>query len=304
MKNKGVRKNSSGVYGNTYGRINRKTYKKKADKIQCFKRCFLAAWGVLAVIVVFLNTPFGKNFLNTLENVYIVKDNNGYLSENNENALDENAVETGSKNNGDEFSDEDILKKLPNNCYIDVKWVSQKPELPTGCEITSLTTVLNYYGYNVSKEVMADDYLKKGYGSYYKMFLGNPRDEHSFGCMAQPIVNAANKYFIDVLSSKRAVNVSGSEFETILEYVSKEIPMIVWNTIDMKEAFVSTELELDGEKYEWISPEHCVVVIGYNLEKNEVYVSDPWTGTVTRNLTVFKERYNSLNKQAVYINKN
>lgn len=304
MKNKGVRKNSSEVYDDTYGRINRKTYKKKADKIQCFKSCFLAAWGVLTVIVVFLNTPFGKNFLNTLENVYIVKENNGYLSENNENALDENALEKDSKNNGDELSDEDILKKLPNSCYINVKWVSQKPELPTGCEITSLTTVLNYYGYNVSKEVMADDYLEKGYGSCYKMFLGNPRNEHSFGCMAQPIVNAANKYFIDVQSSKRAVNVSGSEFETILEYVSKEIPMIVWNTIDMKEAYVSTELELDGEKYEWISPEHCVVVIGYNLEKNEVYVSDPWTGTVTRNLTVFKERYNSLNKQAVYINKN
>ena len=151
MKNKGVRKNSSEVYDDTYGRINRKTYKKKADKIQCFKSCFLAAWGVLTVIVVFLNTPFGKNFLNTLENVYIVKENNGYLSENNENALDENALEKDSKNNGDELSDEDILKKLPNSCYINVKWVSQKPELPTGCEITSLTTVLNYYGYNVSK---------------------------------------------------------------------------------------------------------------------------------------------------------
>ena len=55
------------------------------------------------------------------------------------------------------------------------KWVNQYPELPTGCEITALTSVLNYYGYNVKKETMADDYLKKGSGSFYEMFLGNPR---------------------------------------------------------------------------------------------------------------------------------
>ncbi|MEN2465771.1 C39 family peptidase [Ornithinibacillus sp. JPR2-1] len=31
----------------------------------------------------------------------------------------------------------------------------QKPELPNGCEITSLTSVLNYYDYQVSKTNMA-----------------------------------------------------------------------------------------------------------------------------------------------------
>lgn len=33
--------------------------------------------------------------------------------------------------------------------------IIQNPELPTGCEITALTMVLNYYGYPADKIVMA-----------------------------------------------------------------------------------------------------------------------------------------------------
>ena len=36
---------------------------------------------------------------------------------------------------------------------LDVEYISQYPELPTGCEITSLATVLNYYGYEISKSI-------------------------------------------------------------------------------------------------------------------------------------------------------
>ena len=46
------------------------------------------------------------------------------------------------------------------NVKLNVKCILQNPELPTGCEITSLTTVLNYYGYNVSKTTMSDDFLE------------------------------------------------------------------------------------------------------------------------------------------------
>ena len=183
----------------------------------------------------------------------------------------------------------------------DFKWLNQNPELPTGCEITSLTSVLNYYGINVKKETMADDYLKKGNGSYYKMFLGNPRDAGSFGCMAQPIVDAANLYFKKNNVSMKASNVSGVSFEKILEYVSQGVPMIVWNTMGMAPAYESKTLTLDGREYTWIAPEHCVVVVGYDLDNNEVYVADPMTGMVTRNLKIFEERYVSLKRQAVYV---
>ena len=184
------------------------------------------------------------------------------------------------------------------------KWVNQYPELPTGCEITALTSVLNYYGYNVKKETMADDYLKKGSGSFYEMFLGNPRKkEGSYGCMAQPIADAANLYFKKNSISRKAVNISGSEFDKVLDYVAEGYPVIVWNTINMKPAYESKKLVLGGKTYTWIAPEHCVVVIGFDRDANEVYVADPASGLVTRNLNIFKQRYNSLKKQAVYITK-
>ena len=65
------------------------------------------------------------------------------------------------------------------------------PELPTGCEITSLTMTLNYYGYSADKMAMALEYLptvgwtntyygdnETLYGNdIYNYFIGNPQSE-------------------------------------------------------------------------------------------------------------------------------
>ena len=121
--------------------------------------------------------------------------------------------------------------------------------------------------------------------------------------MAQPIADAANLYFKKNSISRKAVNISGSEFDKVLDYVAEGYPVIVWNTINMKSAYESKKLVLGGKTYTWIAPEHCVVVIGFDRDANEVYVADPASGLVTRNLSIFKQRYNSLKKQAVYITK-
>ena len=42
---------------------------------------------------------------------------------------------------------------------LDAQPVLQNPELPTGCEVTTLTAALNYLGYPVDKLTMADQYL-------------------------------------------------------------------------------------------------------------------------------------------------
>jgi len=185
----------------------------------------------------------------------------------------------------------------------DFEWLGQYPELPTGCEITSLTSVLNYYGYDVDKEVMADDYLEKGSGSFYKMFLGNPRSEHGFGCMSQPIADAAEKYFDNNSADMVVENVSGMDLDEVFEYVSKGLPMIVWNTMGMLPSYESYEYDADGETLTWRSQEHCVVVIGYDYDAGVVYVSDPMAGIVTRDMETFRTRYEELNRQAVLVMK-
>ena len=105
---------------------------------------------------------------------------------------------TGKKNNG-EYVDTSLEQK-----YIIMKELLQLPSLPTGCEITSLTAVLNYWGYGVSKETMADKYLEKGklgQVTAYEAFIGMPSSTGGYGCFAPVIQRAANKYLSDFITN-------------------------------------------------------------------------------------------------------
>ena len=285
----------------------RKYNKQAARRQMAVTKILIAAtFGMIILVVVVIFMNYKEGYYDGIKSVISLKASNDEIDYNEDTALFD--VELDQVEESGEISElgtENVQMQTETieNYYKmeDFEWLSQNPELPTGCEITSLTSVLNYYGINVKKETMADDYLKKGDGSYYKMFLGNPRDAGSFGCMAQPIVDAANLYFKKNNVSMKASNVSGVTFDKILEYVSQGVPMIVWNTMGMAAAYESQTLTLDGREYIWIAPEHCVVVVGYDLDNNEVYVADPMAGMVTRNLKTFEERYDSLKRQAVYV---
>lgn len=283
-------------------------YNKQAARRQMAvtKILIAATFGMIILVVVVIFMNYKEGYYDGIKSVISLKASNDEIDYNEDTALfDVELDQVEESGEIAELGTENVQMQTETieNYYKmeDFEWLSQNPELPTGCEITSLTSVLNYYGINVKKETMADDYLKKGDGSYYKMFLGNPRDAGSFGCMAQPIVDAANLYFKKNNVSMKASNVSGLTFDKILEYVSQGVPMIVWNTMGMAPAYESQTLTLDGREYTWIAPEHCVVVVGYDLDNNEVYVADPMAGMVTRNLKTFEERYDSLKRQAVYV---
>ena len=64
------------------------------------------------------------------------------------------SAEVKKSNSGTQLTDFDIIE--------------QYPELPTGCEITALTMVLNYYGYQVNKVTMALDYMPKVQAEFYR----------------------------------------------------------------------------------------------------------------------------------------
>lgn len=283
-------------------------YNKQAARRQMAvtKILIAATFGMIILVVVVIFMNYKEGYYDGIKSVISLKASNDEIDYNEDTALfDVELDQVEESGEIAELGTENVQMQTETieNYYKmeDFEWLSQNPELPTGCEITSLTSVLNYYGINVKKETMADDYLKKGDGSYYKMFLGNPRDAGSFGCMAQPIVDAANLYFKKNNVSMKASNVSGVTFDKILEYVSQGVPMIVWNTMGMAPVYESQTLTLDGREYTWIAPEHCVVVVGYDLDNNEVYVADPMAGMVTRNLKTFEERYDSLKRQAVYV---
>ena len=188
---------------------------------------------------------------------------------------------------------------------LDVKCVYQNPELPNGCEVTSLAIVLRHLGYPVSKETLADNYLPKGrigYTSPYEAYIGNPRIKNaSWYCYSPVIVRCADNYLATQGGKHFADDLTGKEFEELLSELDKGYPVIFWATINMDGPRYSSDWVVDGTHYECYLNLHCLVLTGYDQEKNLAYVSDPLRGNVTYSLEETRRRYEQLHYQAVVI---
>ena len=181
-----------------------------------------------------------------------------------------------------------------------VSIIYQYPDMPSGCEITSLTMTLNYIGINVSNKYLADNYLDTTEYDMFKSFVGSVYDDHSFGCFAPVIVKAANSFFADNNINAEAVDISGSTREEIYDYIEDGDPVIIWNTEDML-PMKNEVYYIDGNEFIWYDNEHCVVICGYDKNNNTVEIADSIAGKVTRDADTFFQRYEDMLSQAVYI---
>lgn len=218
------------------------------------------------------------------------------------NALEENSYESAS-------ADERVNKKLLN-----VSNIMQYPELPTGCESVALTILLNHLGYKADKMTIARNYLPKLdfywyngvlYGADFRTtFAGNPESEYAYGCYAQCITTTANNYLNDNGFGGKAYNITGSDFDSLLyDYIDKDIPVLIWITSSNLHETMLTSVWTtpDGERVQWKAYEHCVVLTGYDLDNQLIYVSDPLVGNTSYDYGRIKQRYIDMGQQAVYI---
>lgn len=193
---------------------------------------------------------------------------------------------------------------IPQRIELPVAFISQLPQLPTGCEVTALATVLNYLGYPVDKETLADNYLPKGaVGStdFREAFVGNPRKADSFGCYVGAILSAADNYFATVSHTHKVYDISGSSKEQLYREVRAGNPVLVWGTINNMEPYFTAEWTVNGEKLQWLAGEHCFVLSGFDLEKNTVIVSDALNGIIEYDADLFFTRYQQMYSQALVI---
>lgn len=196
--------------------------------------------------------------------------------------------------------------------YIDN--ILQYPELPTGCEIVSLTMLLNYHGYNADKITLAREYLPK-LGFYYEggvyygadfrtTFAGDPESENSYGCYAPCIVTAAERFLSDNGSRAAAHDISGAGFDELLsDYIDNDSPVLIWITSGGLHETIPTSVWTtpDGEIVQWKAYEHCAVLTGYDLDCGVIYVSDPMYGNITYDYKTARQRYEDMGSQAVCI---
>lgn len=191
--------------------------------------------------------------------------------------------------------------------------IFQMPELPTGCEITALTMVLNYYGMEADKVEMATKYLPTQelnlyYGSDGRLygndlnqyFIGDPTTENGYVCGTGAIVTAANVYLQDQGSDLTAMDYTGADVDMLYQLVSQDIPVVVWVTIYMEERN-KTEgwYTQTGEYVEWSTNDHGAVLIGYT--QDTVTIADPISGKMEYSREDFERVFASRGNQCVVL---
>lgn len=198
-----------------------------------------------------------------------------------------------------------LTENTDNKIQLDAESILQNPELPTGCEITSLAMALRCHGYRISKEKLADQYLEKaapGTVSYKTAFWGDPRKEDSFGCYAPVITKAANRFLAKRKSTSMAYNLTGTPLDDLLVEIRMGYPVIVWGSMYINgEIVFSYGWDIDGETVTWPSNEHCMLLIGFDTETNSVIVCDPLAGITSYDKTAFQHHYETLEQQAIVI---
>lgn len=200
-----------------------------------------------------------------------------------------------------------------NSVYIDMENVLQLPELPVGCEITALTILLRYCGFDAEKTDLAKNYLPKGgyvrtedgkvyKDSFFDYFIGDPFSR-GYGCFANAIEKAANSYIADHGGGFTVKNISGSHPDVLYDYLAEGTPVLCWATDGMiePEYYESWYDNATGEQLDWYLNEHCFVLAGFNMSGDIVTLNDPMKGIIDYNINKFETRYDQMYRQAIVI---
>ncbi len=179
--------------------------------------------------------------------------------------------------------------------------------LGNGCEITSLSMLLNYYDYQTNKNQLAD-LLTYVPVHVTDEICGNPHDgfvgditggNEAMGVGVEPLGKVAEQ----IVSTDQQVIVSTEiPFESLVDIVRQGQPVVVITTTDFQvpeeENFRYWQTSSGEVK---VSPLcHAVVITG--VGKKEVYVNDPFgykNRAVDRN--DFATIYERMGQQALYL---
>lgn len=134
-----------------------------------------------------------------------------------------------------------------------VKPICQKPELPTGCEITSWTIMARYAGIKITKMQAAK--IMPQSDDPNKGFVGSPYISYGSGLVVYP--NGLKKMTIKYLGSYE--NMTGCSIYRIKKKLRNKHLVMVWVR------------NLDGFN------SHTIVLTGY--DRTSFYYIDPWIGT-------------------------
>lgn len=191
---------------------------------------------------------------------------------------------------------------------LDAPIISQMPEYRNGCEVTSLTMLLQYAGVQVDKKTLAEKLRKDetplvmnengniiSWGDPNDGFVGDiTGKKKGFAVYPGPLIELMEQYL-----PGRAVNLTKQPFENLLKSIDNQRPVIVWITADFNLPDRFEEWQKDGKKIRVAFDEHAVLLVGY--DKNNCYINNPYNGMKNQevNRETFKKIWNAMGSMAV-----
>lgn len=190
---------------------------------------------------------------------------------------------------------------------LDVPLIKQNPELKYGCEVTSLTMMLQFAGVKVDKVTLAKKIAKdrdpakirqgdiKKWGDPNEGFVGDMTGKQKgYAVFDKPTVDLINHYL-----PGRAANLSGSSFEEVLQQIDRGAPVVVWTTGDYRLPDRWESWEHEGKTIRTPMDLHAVVMVGY--DEKFVYLNDPLSGkkAVAVDKQQFIKSWKALKQRAV-----
>lgn len=138
--------------------------------------------------------------------------------------------------------------------WLDVPLIPQRPQLPSGCEVTATTMMLKYRNRNnryITKTRLANE-MPRSSNPYYG-FVGSPYSASGWWIAPNGLMHLVNRY-----THNKALNLTGATINNIESQINKGIPVVVW-----------------VGKYDGF-PNHALTIYGYNNHNHRMFVNDPW----------------------------
>jgi uncharacterized protein YvpB len=185
-----------------------------------------------------------------------------------------------------------------------VPQVPQNPELPRGCEVTSLTMLLNYAGVKVDKMELAQqiqevDFKQDGLkGNMNEGFVGDMYsfDNPGLGVFSGPVYQLGLAYLPESLT-----NLTGSDMTDLYRMIDQGSPVWVLTNTSFKllpdKEFETWQTNQGTMKVTY--HQHSVVMTGY--DDQYVYINDPMDTEPNKkvNRADFEQAWEQMGRQAI-----
>jgi uncharacterized protein YvpB len=220
------------------------------------------------------------------------------------NISDSNSVASSSDTilNTDETQ---VVSQVQEGKLVNVPHIQQMPELPRGCEVTSLAMLLQYAGVSVNKMTLANEITTIPFrdsnglkGNPNEGFVGDiySFDNPGYGVYHAPIAALAQTYL-----PGRIIDLTGGSIVSVYNMIDNGSPVwVITNSrfSQLPESEFTTWQTSSGE-IQITYREHSVLVVGY--DENNVYLNDPLADqpytAVPRDS--FEESWIQMGKQAI-----